>query len=119
MEQSKTTKPVKRVSKRKSYSVARLSKDFMRSVSRLAEKANRKRFGRRIRPKDILESLFSLADEKLLEKAIKKAQENSLSLGDRREAFLKERLSQFNGSKEQMELKMMEIFDQYLSENQT
>ncbi len=119
MEQNNIQKPVKKVSKKVDYSTVRLNRDFVRQVSRLAEKANKKRFGRRVRPKDILESLFRLADESLMEKAIKKAQENSLSLDDKREAFIRERLPKFNGSKEQMELKMMEIFDQYLSENQS
>ena len=119
MKQNNTPKPLKKVSKKVDYSTVHLNRDFMRQVSRLAEKANKKSFGKKVSSKMILESLFSLADEKFLEKVIKKAQENSLSLNDRREIFFKERLSKFNGSKEQMELKMMEIFDQYLLQNQS
>ncbi len=119
MEQNNIQEPVKKVAKKKNYSLARFNKDFMRQVSRLVEKANKKSFGRKVRSADILEALFHLADERLLEKVIKKSQENSLSLNDKKEAFLKEKLTKFNGSKEQLELKMMEVFDQYLSQNQT
>ncbi len=119
MEQNNTQKPLKKVFKKGDSLAVYFTREFMRKVSKLVEKANKKSFGKKIRPKAILENLFHLADEKLLEKVVKKAQENSLSHNDKREAFIKERLSKFNGSKEQMELKMMEIFDQYLSENQT
>ena len=100
MEEKNISQPPKKTVKRRGYSVARLDKDFMRKISRLAERANKKRFGRRVRSKDILESLFSLADDSLLDQVVKKAQENSLSLDDKREAFLKERLGKFDGSKE-------------------
>ncbi len=119
----KTPRPkpttTKKAPRKNDYSTVRFNRDFMKKVSKLVDRANKKSFGRKIKPGMILESLFSLSDEKLLEKAIKKAQENSLSLNDKREVFFKERLTKFNGSKEQMELKMMEIFDQYLSENQS
>ena len=82
------------------------------------EKANKKPFGEKIKSRAILENLFNLADEKLLENVIKKAQEESLSHCDKREVFINEKLSKFNGSKEKLELKMMEVFDQYLSQNQ-
>ena len=119
MEQSKIPTSVRKVTKKNDSSSVRFSKDFMKKVSKLVDRANRKSFGKRVKLKMILESLFNLADEKLLEDSVKKAQENSLSHSDKREAFLKERLSTFNGSKEQLELKMMEVFDQHLSQNQS
>ena len=119
MEQNNSQKPVKKVQKKWDYSTVHLNRDFMKKVLRLVERANKKSFGKKVNSKMILENLFYLADEKLLEKVVKKTQEDSLSHNDKREAFFKERLSQFKGSKEQMELKMMEIFDRYLSENQT
>ena len=119
MEQNNIQKTVKKTLKKQDYSTVRLNRDFMKKVSRLVDKANKKSFGKKVNSKMILESLLSLADEKLLEKVIKKTREDSLSHNDKREAFLRERLAKFNGSKEQMELKMMEIFDQYLLQNQT
>ena len=112
-------KPVRKSPKKRDSSAIRFNKDFMKKISRLVEKANKKSFGRRVKPKAILENLFYLADESLLGRVIKKAQEDSLSHNDKREAFLKERLANFSGSREQLELKMMEVFDQYLSQNQT
>ncbi len=119
MEQNNISRPVKKVSKKSDSSTVHFNRDFMRKVSRLVERANKKSFGRKVKPRAILENLFHLADEKLLERVVKKAQEDSLSHNDKREAFLKERLTKFNGSREKMELKMMEIFDQYLLQNQT
>ena len=114
------TKPIlaKKTPKRSDSSGIRFNKNFMKKILKLVDRANKKTFGRKVVPRVIIENLLHLADEKLLDHVIKKAQENSLSLSDRREVFFRERLSKFNGSKEQMELKMMEIFDQYLSQNQ-
>lgn len=109
--------PVRKVPKKRGFSAVRFDRDFMKKVSRLAEKANKKPLGRKVTPKAILENLLYLADDSLLERVVKKAQEDSLSHSDKRESFLKDRLAKFNGSKEQLELKMMEIFDQYLSQN--
>ena len=119
MEQNNISSPVRKVTKKNDSSSVRFSKNFMKKVSKLVDRANRKSFGRSVKPNMILESLFSLADNSLLERVIKKVQDESLSHSDRREAFLKERLAKFNGSKEQMELKMMEVFDQHLSQNQS
>ena len=118
MEQHNTPTSVRKVTKKGDSSSVRFSKNFMKKVSKIVDRANRKSFGRRVKPNMILESLFNLADEKLLEASVKKAQEDSLSHSDKREAFLKEKLSKFSGSKEQLELKMMEVFDQYLSQDQ-
>ena len=116
MEQDNIKKS-KKTAKKNDFLTVRFGRDFMRKVSKLVERANRKPFGRKVRARMILESLFSLADEKLLEGAVKKAQEDSLSHTDKREAFLKEKLSKFGGSREQLERKMMEVFDQHLSQN--
>ena len=112
-------KPVRKSPKKSDSFAVRFNKDFMRKILRLVEKANKKSFGRRVKPKAILENLLHLADDSLLARVIKKAQEDSLSHNDKREAFLKERLANFNGSREQLELKMMEVFDQHLTQNQS
>lgn len=117
MEQTSTTKQTKKVTKKNDSSAIRFDKTFMRQIARLVEKANKKPFGRKVKPKAILENLLKLADENLLDKVIKQAQDDSLSHSDKREIFLKDKLSNFSGSKEDLEMKMMEVFDQYLSQN--
>lgn len=117
MEQNTTTKNVNKNLKKNDSSAIRFDKVFIKQVSRLVEKANKKQFGKKIKSKAILENLLKLADEKLIEHVIKQSQEESLTHNDKKEIFLKEKLSNFSGSKEQLELKMMEIFDQYLSQN--
>ena len=117
MEQNNTSKPIKKTAKKTDSTAIRFDKTFMRQIARLVDRANKKPFGRKVKPKTILENLLKFADEKLLENVVKQAQEDSLTHTDKRELFLKEKLSNFSGSKEQLELKMMEVFDQYLSQN--
>ncbi len=117
MEQNNTSKPIKKAVKKTDSTAIRFDKAFMRQIARLVDRANKKPFGRKVKPKAILENLLKYADEKLLENVVKQAQEDSLTHTDKRELFLKEKLSKFSGSKEQLELKMMEVFDQYLSQN--
>ena len=119
MEQDNISKPVRKAPKKSDFSVIRVNKDFTRRVSKLVDRANKKLFGRKVKARAILENLLHFADKKLLENVIKKAQEESLSHNDKKEAFLKEKLPKFNGSKEQLELKMMEVFDLYLSQNRS
>ncbi len=119
MEQDNILKPARKASKKSDSSAIRFHRDFMRKVSKLVDRANKKSFGKTMRPGAILENLLHLADDKLLEEVVKKTQEDSLSHNDKREVFLREKLTKFNGSKEQLELKMMEVFDQYLSQNQS
>ena len=111
--------PARKAPKKSDSFTVRFDKSFMKKVSRLVDRANKKPFGRKIRPRVILETLLGLADEKLLESVVKKAQEDSLSHNDKKEAFLKEKLSKFGGSKEQLELKMMALLNQHLSQNRT
>ncbi len=119
IEQDNILNPVRKVTKKSESSMIRFHRSFMRKISKLVDRANKKPFGRKVKPGDILENLFHLADDSLLAKTVKKTQEDSLSHSDKREVFLMEKLSKFNGSKEQLELKMMEVFDQYLSQNQS
>ncbi len=119
MEQSNISTPIRKAPKKSDSSTIRCHRSFMRKVSKLVDRANKKSFGRKVKTGGILENLLYLADEKFLEKVITKAQEDSMSHNDRREVFLRKKLTQFHGSKEQLELKMMEVFDQYLSQNQT
>ncbi len=108
----------KKTPKRRDSFGIRFNKEFMKKISKLVDRANKKPFGKKVVPRAIIENLLHLADDKLLDNIIKKSQEESLSHNDKREIFLKEKLSQFSGSKEQLELKMMEVFNQYLSQNQ-
>ena len=116
MEQTSTTKQTKKVAKKNDSSAIRFDKTFMRQISRLVEKANKKPFGRKIKPKDIVKTLFSLVDDSLLEKVIKKVQEESLTIDNKKEIFFKKHINQFEGSKEKFEEKMMELMKGFLSQ---
>ena len=70
-----------------------------------------KAFGKKIYPKDIIINLFELSDEAIVQKAIKKSQEESLTHKDKRELFIKESAAKFGGSPEQVEAKMMELMN--------
>ena len=59
-------------------------------------------------------NLFEMADEKLIEKAIKKAQDDSLSQRDRQELFIKENVGKFGGNRAQFEAKMQELMEGFL-----
>lgn len=116
MEQNTENKTVKNATKKTDSTAIRFDKAFMKQISKLVDKANKKQFGRKVKPKSILVNLLKMAEPSLLENVVKKSQEESLSHNDKRELYLKERISKFSGSKEQLESKMMEVFDQYLSQ---
>lgn len=117
MEQNIENKNTKTISKKVSSGTIRFEKGFMKDINKLVDKANKKEFGRKIKPKVILINLLKLATPQLLDEVVKRSQEDSLSHNDKRELFIKEKMSKFRGSKEQLEAKMMEVFDQYLSQN--
>jgi hypothetical protein len=50
---------------------------------------------------------------------IRKTQENSLTLENKKDIFLKENMNKFKGSKEDFEIKMMELMKGFLSQNAT
>ncbi|MBT4792675.1 MAG: hypothetical protein HON90_13965 [Halobacteriovoraceae bacterium] len=117
MEQNTLNKTVKTNTKKTDSSAIRFDKAFMKTISKIVDKANKKQFGRKVKPKTILVNMLSLLDENLIDKVIKMSQENSLTHKDKKELFLKENLSKFSGSAEEMEAKMMEHFKGYLSQN--
>jgi len=101
----------------KKYSYKSKLSDFY--YSKLVDKANKKQFGRKVKPKNLLVNLLNLADDNLIENVIKKSQEDSLSHSDKRELFLKKHMEKFSGSKEDFEEKMMELMSGFLSQNLT
>lgn len=117
MEQNTASKTSKSTAKKADSTAIRFDKAFMKQVSKLVDKANKKQFGRKVKPKNLLVNLLNLADDNLIENVIKKAQEDSLSHSDKRELFLKEHMEKFSGSKEDFEEKMMELMSRFLSQN--
>lgn len=113
MEQNKS---IAKSNKNESTSI-RFDKAFVKELSKIVDKANKKAFGKKIYPKDIIINLFELSDEAIVQKAIKKSQEESLTHKDKRELFIKESAAKFGGSPEQVEAKMMELMNSYLSQN--
>jgi hypothetical protein len=118
MEQNTTNKTVKTTTKKTDSVAIRFDKAFMKQVSKIVDKANKKPYGRKIKPKAIIVNLLGLIDENLLDKVIKKSQQESLTIKDKKDKFIKENLAKFGGSVEEMETKMMEHFMGYLSQNQ-
>lgn len=114
-----TTKEVKSNTKKVDSVAIRFDKAFMKQVTRIVNKANKKQFGRKIKPKAILQNLLDIVDESVIEKVIKKTQDESLTIKDRKEMNFKQNMSLFGGSKEKYEQKMMELMDNYLSANPT
>jgi hypothetical protein len=110
MEQNKSNT---KSAKNESTSI-RFDKAFVKKLSKIVDKANKKAFGKKIYPKDIIINLFQLSDEPTLQKAIKKSQDESLTHKDKKELFIKESAAKFGGSPEQVEAKMMELMNNYL-----
>ena len=117
MEQNTLNKTVKSNAKKTDSSAIRFDKAFMKAILKIVDKANKKPFGRKVKPKNILVNMLALLDENLVNKVIKLSQEDSLTHKDRKELYIKKNLSKFGGSIEEMEVKMMEFFDGYLSQN--
>ena len=117
MEQNTENKTIKAPTKKNDTTAIRFDKAFMRQVTKLVDKANKKQFGRKVKPKMFLVNLLGLADEKLIEKVIQKSQEESLSVNDKKEMYMKENLTKFKGTKEEFEQKMMELMTGFLSQN--
>jgi len=118
MEQNTVTKTAKTNTKKADSVAIRFDKAFMKQVSKIVDKANKKQYGRKVKPKTVLVNLLSLVDESLIEKVIKKSQQESLTLKDKKDKFIKDNLAKFNGTKDEMEEKMMEYFEGFLSQNQ-
>jgi len=119
MEQNTANKTSKSTAKKADSTAIRFDKVFMKQVSKLVDKANKKQFGRKVKPKNLLVNLLNLADDNLIKNVIKKSQEDSLSHSDKRELFLKKHMEKFSGSKEDFEEKMMELMSGFLSQNLT
>ena len=117
MEQNTVNKTAKTTTKKTDSVAIRFDKAFMKQVSKIVDKANKKQYGRKIKPKAIIVNLFSLIDEKLIDKTIKMAQEESLTNKDQDTIFLKENLSKFSGTKEEFDKKMKELMSSFLSQN--
>ena len=92
-------------------------KEFSKKITRLVEMANKKTLGRKIRIKDFIIMLLDTARSDLIEEVIRKVQDNSLSVVDKRELFIKENLNRFGGNRDEMEKMMMKLMDGYLSQN--
>ena len=118
MEQNQKNNVVKKVNNQNDSSVIRFDKTFMKSIKKHVDKANKKQFGKIVRAKHIITHLVALADNDLINKAIQYAQEDSLSLSDKKDLKFKENMSKFGGSREKYEEKMMELMDQFLLQNQ-
>tara|TARA_Y100000590_G_C15544660_1_gene948388 strand:+ start:112 stop:471 length:360 start_codon:yes stop_codon:yes gene_type:complete len=117
MEQNTANKTTKTATKKTDSTAIRFDKVFMRKISKLVDKANKKQFGRKVKPKNFLVNLLCLADDTLLEKVIQKSQEESLTSKDQDAIFLKENLGRFSGTKEEFDQKMRELMASFLSQN--
>lgn len=95
-------------------SAIRLDRPIMRQLMKLVERSNRKQFGRKIKTKSFLQNLINLVDDELIDKTIKRSQEESLTHSDRQEISFRRNLSLFAGSKDKYEEKLMELMDNYL-----
>ena len=119
MEQNIENKNTKTPVKKNDTTAIRFDKTFMRQVTKLVDKANKKQYGRKVKAKALLTNLLELADEKLIEEVILKTQDESLSVNDKKEMYMKENLSKFKGTKDEFEQKMMELMSGFLSQNPT
>lgn len=108
----KETKPSKTLSTQN----LRVDKIFVKKLQRIVEKANKKEFGARITPKDVLAQFLELSDTKLIERVIRKVQDDSLSHDDKKKLFIKSNATKFGGSKEKLEQKMMELMEGFLTQ---
>ena len=106
-----------KIGKKRNLSIIGLSRNTKKFQIDFLSIPNLLHILRKIKPKVILINLLKLATPQLLDEVVKRSQEDSLSHNDKRELFIKEKMSKFRGSKEQLEAKMMEVFDQYLSQN--
>jgi hypothetical protein len=110
MEQNSTNKVQKSNAKKHESVAIRFDKAFIKQINRLVDKANKKQFGRKIKSKNIITSLFEISETILIEKAIERSQQKSLTHKDDKEKFLKEQVSKLGGTVESIEKKMMELF---------
>jgi len=117
MEQNTINKSTNTTSKKTESVAIRFDKSFMKQISKIVDKANKKQYGRKIKAKSIIVNTISILDEKLIDKVIKKSQEESLSANDKKDMYMKENLTKFKGSKEEFEQKMMELMTGFLSQS--
>ena len=117
MEQNTANKASKSNAKKVDSTAIRFDKSFMKQVAKLVDKANKKQFGRKVKPKNVLVNLLNLADDNLIENVIKKSQEESLTNKDQDAIFLKENLGKFQGTKEEFDEKMRQLMASFLSQN--
>lgn len=104
-------------SKKKINRAIRVNNEAFKTIIRLVEKANKKIHGKRVNPSHIVDQIIELADNNLFDKAIKRAQENSLRLKDKENIFEKEMLQKYKGSLGEMKQEMMEVFKRHIAEN--
>lgn len=117
MEQKIDNKKTTPTAKKVDSTSVRFDKAFMKKVQRFVDKANRKQFGKKVRVNNFFVNLLNLADESLIEKVIKKSQDESLRLDDRKDINFKNNLSKFGGSRQKYEEKLMELMDKFVAEN--
>jgi hypothetical protein len=117
MEQNTINKSTNTTIKKTESVAIRFDKSFMKQIPKIVDKANKKQYGRKIKAKSIIVNTFSILDEKLIDKVIKKSQEESLSANDKKDMYMKENLTKFKGSKEEFEQKMMELMTGFLSQS--
>lgn len=111
-----TNKSKTKTNKNESTSI-RFDKSFIKKLAKVVDKANKKPFGKKIYAKDILVNLFEITSDENIQKVIAKCQEDSLTHKDKRELFIKQSAAKLGGSPEQVEKKMMELMNSYLSQN--
>lgn len=116
MKQAEATKTLKKANKSNNLMAIRFNNPFIAKLKKLVDRANKKSYGRKVKPSHIITQLFFLSDEVLKEKVIKQAQEESLTLKNREELFEKENLNKFGGSKEEFNEKMRELMGVHLSQ---
>ena len=117
MEQNTTSKISKNNTKKNESTAIRFDKEFMKKLKRIVDKANKKPMGKKVMPRHIVTILFELVEESLIEKVINLAQEQSLTINNKKDIFTKKNAAKLGMSKEELELKMMEVFESHLSQN--
>ena len=118
MEQKKLEIVAKVKEKKKDYGIIRVDQALLKRVKRLVDKANKKSLGKRVKARDILANLLDVVGEEVIGKAIKIAQEKSLSFKEKQEAFVKANMGRFKGDREQFERKMVELMGDFLGAKQ-
>lgn len=116
MTEQTTVQKVKSNVKKTDSVVIRFDKSFMKQLTKIVDKANRKQFGRKIKPKNIIVELLNLADESLISKVLNNVQDKSLSTKDQKAILYKNIAGKFKGSIDELELKLLQKYAQEMSQ---